>query len=357
MQRTVRTVLAAVVCVSGLLAATPALATTHKTWVVTPNQSIQAAVDEAKPGDTVLLTRGTFKQSVTITTNDLTLAGAGSGGSGSVLRAPTSIPKGICKKYSGGAGVCVLGKADQNGNPIKRTKGVTVTGIRFVGWNIGLFAAGTKDLTLTDNAAADNAEYGLARFDSIGGVVRYNTVTGGGEAGIYLGDSADAGAKVQHNVVSQAQFGIFVRHSSGIELRNNQAYGNCQGILVLDDGETGGVSNITVKNNVVSSNSKACPATQDGPALQGGGILLLGATDSEVSWNIVRNNQGAEVNSGGILVLSAIPFGGAADPSNDSVHDNSSYGNQPADLSWDGTGTGNTFTDNHCGTSVPSGNC
>ena len=107
----------------------------------------------------------------------------------------------------------------------------------------------------------------------------------------------------------------------------------------------------------MSSNSKACPATQDGPALQGGGILLLGATDSEVSWNIVRNNQGAEINSGGILVLSAIPFGGAADPSNDSVHDNSSYGNRPADLSWDGTGTGNTFTDNHCGTSVPSGNC
>ena len=154
---------------------------------------------------------------------------------------------------------------------------------------------------MTDNAAADNAEYGLARFDSIGGVVRYNTVTGGGEAGIYLGDSADAGAKVQHNVVSKAQFGIFVRHSSGIEVKNNQAYGNCQGILVLDDGETGGVSNITVENNVVSSNNEACPATHDGPALQGGGILLLGATDSEVSWNIVRNNQGTEVNSGGIL--------------------------------------------------------
>jgi parallel beta-helix repeat protein len=357
MHRTIRTVLAAVICVSGLLAASPALATTHTTWVVSPNQSIQAAVDKAKPGDTVLLTRGTFKQTVTITTDNLTLAGAGSGGSGSVIRRPTTIPKGLCKKYGGGAGVCVFGQADQNGNVIKRVTGVTVTGIRFVGWNVGFFAYGTKDLTLTDNAAADNAEYGLARFDSLGGVVRYNTVTGGGEAGIYLGDSADAGAKVQHNVVSGAQFGIFVRHSSGIEVKNNQTYNNCQGILLLDDGEAGGVSNITVENNVVSSNNLACAATQDSPALQGGGILLLGATDSEVGWNIVRNNQGSELNSGGILLLSAIPFGGTFDPSNDAVHDNSSYGNTPADISWDGTGSGNTFTDNHCGTSVPSGSC
>ena len=167
-------------------------------------------------------------------------------------------------------------EGSSNGDPIKRTKGVTVRGYGSSGGTSACSPPGRRYLTLTDNAAADNAEYGLARFDSIGGVVRYNTVTGGGEAGIYLGDSADAGAKVQHNVVSKAQFGIFVRHSSGIEVKNNQAYGNCQGILVLDDGSNGGVSNITIENNVVSSNNEACPATDDGPALQGGGSCCWG---------------------------------------------------------------------------------
>ena len=355
MRRTIRTVLAAVVCVSGVLVAAPAFAGGPTTWVVHPNDSIQKAVNKAKPGDTILLTPGTFRQSVTITKDDLTLAGSGSGAT--TIAAPTNVPKSTCKKVTGGAGVCVLGKADQNGDVIKRVSGVTVTGVRFVGWNVGLFAYGTKDLKLTDNAASDNEEYGLARFDSLGGVVRYNTVTGGGEAGIYLGDSANAGAKVTHNVVSGAQFGFFVRHSSGIELKNNQAYGNCQGILVLDDGEPGGASNITIENNVLTSNNETCAATQEAPSLQGGGILLLGATDSTVSWNIVRNNQGAEVNSGGIVLLSAAALTGGGDPSNDEVSDNSAYGNQPADLSWDGTGSGNTFSDNHCGTSVPSGSC
>jgi hypothetical protein len=191
----------------------------------------------------------------------------------------------------------------------------------------------------------------------LGGVVRNNTVTGGGEAGIYVGDSPGADAKVLQNVVSKAEFGIFVRHSSTVDLRNNQAYGNCQGIIVLDDGQAGGVSGITIENNVLTSNNAACAATKEHPALQGGGILLLGATDSTVSWNIVRTNQGSEINSGGIVLLSASTLTGGADPSNDEISDNSSYGNQPADLSWDGTGSGNTFTDNHCDTSVPSGHC
>lgn len=42
-----------------------------------PGQSIQAAVDRARPGDTVLLKPGVYHQSVQIRTNGITLLRVG----------------------------------------------------------------------------------------------------------------------------------------------------------------------------------------------------------------------------------------------------------------------------------------
>ena len=220
-----------------------------------------------------------------------------------------------------------------------------------------MFAFGTKDLRLTDNAVYKTGVYGLARFDSIGGVVKNNTVVGGGEAGIYLGDSADAGAKVMHNEVSGAQFGIFIRHSSGITVQLNHAFNNCQGIMVLDDGQAGGVSDIELKYNYVTFNNEACPASDEAPALSGGGILLLGAADSLVAWNTVRGNEGTEINSGGIVLMSAADLAQGADPTGNTVKNNTAFQNTPSDISYDGTGTGNDLSGNYCDTSSPSGFC
>ncbi len=173
--------------------------------------------------------------------------------------------------------MCVLGTFDDEFQVTDRVADVTVSGIMFAGWpSMGVFAYGTQDLRLINNAVFGAGEYGLARFDSLGGVVKDNTVVGGGEAGIYVGDSADANAKVTHNEVSGSAIGIFIRHSSGITVQLNHAYDNCQGIFVLDDGQ-GGVSDIELKYNYVTFNNAACPASDEGPPLAGGGILLVGA--------------------------------------------------------------------------------
>ena len=44
---------------------------------VYPGDSIQAAVDAASPGDTIIVHKGEYHQSVKIGTNDITLKGAG----------------------------------------------------------------------------------------------------------------------------------------------------------------------------------------------------------------------------------------------------------------------------------------
>jgi parallel beta-helix repeat protein len=188
-------------------------------------------------------------------------------------------------------------------------------------------------------------------------VVKDNTVVGGGEAGIYLGDSADANAKVMHNEVSGNAIGIFIRHSSGVTVQLNHAFNNCQGILVLDDGQAGGVSDIELKYNYVTFNYETCPASDEGPPLAGGGILLVGSGDSTIAWNTVRGNTGTEFNSGGIVLMSADALSGGLDPVNNVVKNNTAFQNSPADISHDGTGTGNDLTGNYCGVSSPAGSC
>ena len=360
MQRTVRVMVATILIAAWVLVAIPAGAAQRpsKTIVVPPNGSVQAAIDRAHKGDTILLSPGVYQESVTITKDGITLRGAGAFGGGTVFKPPAKLPKGPCKAASGGAGVCVLGKFDAQFVVQRRVSDVTVSGIMFVGWpSMGVFAFGTKDLLLTDNAVFDPGSYGLARFDSIGGAVKNNTVVGGGEAGIYLGDSADAEAKVSHNEVSGSQFGIFIRHSSGITAQLNHLFNNCQGIMVLDDGQPGGVSNIELKYNYVTFNNEACAASDDAPPLSGGGIALLGAADSLVAWNTVRGNAGTEINSGGIVLMSAADLTQGADPTGNTVTNNTAFQNAPADISSDGTGTGNDLTGNYCGTSSPGGFC
>ena len=63
--------------IAALTFVSPASASSD-THVVHPGQSIQAAVDAASPGDTVVVKAGTYRESVTIHTNGLTLRAQGS---------------------------------------------------------------------------------------------------------------------------------------------------------------------------------------------------------------------------------------------------------------------------------------
>src|SRR5260370_8668999 len=62
------------------------------TIVVGPGQSIQAAVDSASPGDTVLVRPGVYRQSVQIRTDGITLRGSGDFRGGTVLVPPVPFP-------------------------------------------------------------------------------------------------------------------------------------------------------------------------------------------------------------------------------------------------------------------------
>jgi nitrous oxidase accessory protein NosD len=332
-----------------------------RTIVVGPGQSIQAAINAASPGDTVLMEPGTYAQSVSIRTDGITLRGSGNGRGGTLLVPPPTPPATLCNQAFGPTGVCILAKKlnVSTGAVVEQVYNDAVTDLSVTGFSSnGVFGYGTYGMTVTNVTAVNDGYYGIARFVSSKTLFANDVAVGNLEAGFYVGDSPDAATVVRDNTASGNQFGIFVRHARGVDVVENQATGNCQGILVLDDGQSGGAGNAVIRANGVFHNNKFCPSSGGGPNLKGGGILLLGATETQVVGNAVADNQGKQKNSGGIVVISAAHTRhGGSDPNFDTIANNTAYGDQPADLIWDGTGVGVTFSANHCTASLPTGLC
>jgi nitrous oxidase accessory protein NosD len=355
------------VCAAGLgiglsaVSATAASAWSSRTIVVWPGQSIQAAINRAHPGDTVLVKQGVYHQSVVIGKDDITLRGSGDFWGGTVIVPPKTFPNTPCNVAFGPTGVCIFAK---NVDPtthavITPVRDDTVTKLLVAGFpGNGVFGYGTVGLTVTRVVAVNDGDYGISRFASSKTLFADDIAIGNAEAGFYVGDSPDADTVVRDDQAYGNQFGIFVRHAREVVVRDNFVSGNCQGIFVLDDGQPGGAGNTAVLSNRVFNNNKFCPAQGETPVpFQGGGILLLGATYTLVAYNQVAGNSGSQVNSGGIVVASANKLTGGSNPNFDTIAHNFAFRNHPADLIWDGTGVGVKFRANVCGTSLPPGLC
>jgi hypothetical protein len=328
---------------------------------VSPGQSIQAAVNHAHPGDTVLLKRGVYHQSVQIRTDGITLRGSGNSRQGTVLKPPARKPHTLCTSVFGVTGVCILAKKVNmnSGAVLQAVRHDTITGMYVRGFPAnGVFGYGTNGLTVTNVSAVNDGDYGISRFESTRTLFAGDTAVGNHEAGFYVGDSPDADTVVRDNVAVGNQFGIFVRHAREVTVFHNLATRNCQGILVLDDGQKGGAGNAAILRNRAVANNKFCPKGGENPVnFRGGGILLLGATRTLVAHNAVFDNVGRQFNSGGIVVLSASMISHGSNPNHDTIAANHALHNRPADLIWDGTGVGVHFVANHCRTSQPAGLC
>jgi parallel beta-helix repeat protein len=327
-----------------------AAATTAAGLVVHPGESIQAAVDAARSGDTVVVLPGTYHEAVCVTTDGIDLRGHGA-----VIQPPAEPPATPCAVLP--AGIFLLGQLDfDTGVVTDPISDATVSGFRVEGFEAsGILMLGGRDVDIVGNTAVDNEEYGIARFFSTGGTLRANRVTGSEEAGLYLGDSPNADATISGNKAwDNGLFGIFVRDSSHGSVIGNTSTGNCVGIVVF--ASHGPAEHWTIAGNRALDNTKACGGGDELPA-SGMGIALAGAGHTTVTGNVVTGNHatGPTPFAGGIVVASTAAFGGR-DPRDDVVKANVAHDNEP-DLFYDGTGFGIEFLHNSCETSVPDGLC
>ena len=247
---------AAGLVIAALTIASPVFATAD-THVVHPGESIQAAVDAASPGDTIVVTPGTYRESIRIGTDGLTLRAHGP----VTLKPPKYSHSGCYLPEH--VGICIV-PSDFDPNSFtyggNRVRDVTVSGFRVVGFEgIGVFGFGTQNLTVSQVVAIDNTDYGVASFEGIGTTFTRNEASGSDDAGIYVGDSLNANALVKDNRSWGNAIGILVRHVQNAIVSGNEMWGNCLGVFLLADGQAGGSGHTAVMNNTVVANNEVCP--------------------------------------------------------------------------------------------------
>jgi parallel beta-helix repeat protein len=281
-----------------------------KTHVVRPGGSIQAAIDAARPGDTILVKPGEYAEALTITTDDLTLKGS----RGTVLTMPDDAEP--CFVFDPEApptveGICVLGELSPEFEVVDPVEDTRISGFVIRGFTgNGIFALGTEDLRATRNRTEDNAEYGIFVLVSTRPVLASNKATGNGVAGLYVGSNQQVDAKVFGNTSWDNPIGIFLRDVSHGTAERNHVFGNCSGILLLA-GAPGPLTNWKIRHNLVRANNKTDCGEED-PVPSGMGILLLGAADNDISRNLVLGNRGEGVEGlgGGIVLVTGGEPGG-----------------------------------------------
>jgi nitrous oxidase accessory protein NosD len=350
-------VLAAVV--TGALVLVPGAAA--KTRTVTPGHSIQAAIVKSKPGDTVFVEKGTYKESLDIATNGITLEGE----RGTVLKQGpgNSLCNQFAEEPSQKVGICIHGDVAMpaGGQPevTKEVEDVVVRHLTVKGFGSdGVFIFGGRKTVVRAVHLLNNGGYGSFSNTSRGTRFINDDVQDNGAPGLYVGDSPNANATLRGNFVKNNHGeGILIRNASHGHVRKNILKYNCAGLLVLADAP-GPARKWTITENAASFNNKACAGEPDEgePAISGIGIGLFGARDTTVASNAGFRNRDKHpsIAHGGIVVTKGV----AGTPEHNLLIQNNGFSeNSPFDISWDKAGTKISFVDNQCEKSKPSSIC
>jgi parallel beta-helix repeat protein len=317
--------------------------------------SIQAAVDAAQPGDTVIVPPGRYHETVTIAKSSITIRGSRR----AVLDA-SGFPVGI-RAASGPSGPTC---------PPLDLHDIAIEGLRVENASFtGVLLRGVDGFSVTGGSYVDNAEYGVFPICSAHGTIARNYAEGSDDAVLYVGNSHDV--MVQGNHTTDSTVGIEIENSTRVTVRGNTAIGNTSGIvaLALPGLPVPEASGLLIERNVVLGNNRPNPVAPGedvvGLIPAGTGILGVAIDDSTIRANLVAGND-----SGGITII-ALPFPNPdprVDPSPDNVEVRRNVavlnGRSPdvlrspfpgADLIYDGSGSGVCFAGNAFVTDHPPG--
>jgi parallel beta-helix repeat protein len=304
---------------------------------VRSGESIADALELAKPGMVIEVEPGVYHEALVVDTPNITLRGIVRGPDRPVLDGRGTLNDGV---IASGSPFTMTGFA------VRHYKGNGVT------------TQGVDGVFLTDLVIDDTGLYGVYPVQSRNITVTHSTVTRIRDAAIYVGESN--GALVAMNYVHHNVAGIEIENTNDAEVRDNLAHDNTAGILVFvlpgkvqKEGRRSHVHrNWVVRNNTPNFGD---PEAIVGQLPHGVGILLMGADDT-----LVENNQVRENASLGIALTRLAPEHAKKDPPLEPMTDGArvvanhldANGTAPhpgiaqaygggGDFGWDGTGARN----------------
>ncbi len=274
-------------------------ASTGKIMVVKAGESIQAAVAQAKPGDTVQVMPGTYNETVYIDKDNITLMGVIQEGQWPVLDGMGKLNDAVL--YSG------------NGIRVENLKIVKFKGNAIMG------QAG-NNFVIRHNWIEDTGVYGIFPQFGQNGLIQYNVLSGIEDAAIYVGMSDNI--QVDHNEVHGNVAGIEIENSRHAVVENNMVYDNAGGILTFVTPwlPIKTTFDVIIRNNfVVGNNHKNFGAVGSivSGVPSGTGIIVMAAKDVVIENNVIRDNKNA-----GIIVADHKSFANITiDPDSDPYPD------------------------------------
>jgi len=265
-----------------------------KRIVVNPGHSIQAAVDAASPGDTIVVQPGKYHEAgrpcpfktsetcaVSITKNDISLVGL-SGSSPVVLSNPTGlyIGIGVGKYYP------CTSKYEIDGN---RIVGFNVTGFK----DTGIELSCAKNWEWAYDSVSNSKIYAFYPVFSSSGRMDNNVATDATDTGFYVGISDHI--RVDHNVAYNNVSGYEFENTIDSLMDHNTAYNNTGGILefIIPGDPMERSYNNVISDNIVTenNNSNKCTGGVVCTVPPGTGLLDIGGTNNQTINNMVTNNR------------------------------------------------------------------
>jgi parallel beta-helix repeat protein len=275
--------LAAVVL--GLAVVAAPTAAVAKTITVRPGESIQAAVNAAKAGDTVKVLSGDYIES-------------------NPGEAAVYIDKPLKLMASGHVRILADG-GQPNGILVEGTPGAHVTGVEIVGFTVegfeenGIWLKHVDRFNIENNVSINNLENGIWPTLSANGQVKNNVAYGSLDSALWV--EASENVRVINNDLHHSPTGLEVTISKNLTIENNHVHDNTVGIGLYHPAAAGldspwpyeELGNWYVANNDVHDNNFENPS-QGGEtsALPPGiGLLLLGVDNVDVQRNRIEQNQ------------------------------------------------------------------
>jgi parallel beta-helix repeat protein len=237
--------------------------------IVVVSKTIQAAVDEANPGDIILVPPGTYRETVRVLKDGVTILGS----KGAVIDA-SGFANGIH------VGADIFGRGP-NGIPV--CPAVAVRNFTLIGLTVqnavsnGIFLSGVDTYTLSHGTYLNNGDYGTYPSCSNNGQINFNYAKGGGDTCIYVGN--DVEASIIGNVASDCTVGVQIVNSDNVIVRGNVVTGNSTGVPAIVDpfNPRTETSDVLIATNRIDANNRPNTSTEGDLARipSGAGVLIL----------------------------------------------------------------------------------